>query len=117
MIVETFSALVILAIALIFLNPGHLAMPDNMVTMLVVGMVVAFLSFAALLLREKSNDEREQAHILMAGRISYLVGVGTLICGIIVQSLKHEIDSWLVVSLCMMVFSKLVSRIYSGLRM
>jgi len=117
MIIETISAILILGIAVLFLNPGNLAMPDTMVSMLIVAFIVSFLTFAAYLFREKSSDERESMHILTAGRISYLVGVGTLIFGIIMQALKHEIDPWLVVALCAMVFSKLLSRIYSHFRM
>lgn len=117
MIIETISAILILGIAFLFLNPGHLIMPETMVSMLIVALIVSFLTFAAYLLREKSSDEREAIHILTAGRISYLVGVGTLIIGIILQALKHEIDPWLVIALCAMVFSKLLSRIYSHFKM
>ena len=117
MIIETISAIAILGIAVLFLNPGHLAMPESMVSMLIVGLIISFLTFAAYLFREKSSDERVSIHILTAGRISYLVGVGTLIIGIIIQALQHEIDPWLVIAICAMVFSKLLSRIYSHFRM
>lgn len=117
MIIETISAIAILGIATLFLNPGHLTMPDTMVSMLIIALIVSFLTFAAFLFREKSSDERETVHILTAGRISYLVGVGALILGIILQTLKHDIDPWLVIALCAMVFSKLLSRIYSHFRM
>ena len=117
MFVETISAIVILGIAILFLNPGRLSMPDSMQSMLILGLIVAFLTFAAYIFREKSSDERESIHILTAGRISYLVGVGTLILGIIIQALKHDIDPWLVIALCAMVFSKLLSRIYSHFKM
>ncbi len=117
MIIETISAIAILGIAILFLNPGHLTMPDSMQSMLIIGLIISFLTFAAYLFREKSSDERESVHILTAGRISYLVGVGTLIIGIILQALRHEIDPWLVISLCAMVFAKIASRIYSNFKM
>lgn len=117
MVIETISAIVILGIGILFLNPGHLTMPESMVSMLIIALIVSFLTFAAYLFREKSSDEREAVHILTAGRISYLVGVGTLIIGITLQALKHEIDPWLVIALCAMVFSKLLSRIYSHFKM
>lgn len=117
MIIESVSAIVILGVAVLFLNPGNLTMPDSMISMLIIGLIVSFLTFSAYLLREKSSDEREAIHILTAGRISYLVGVGTLILGIILQTLNHDIDPWLVIALCVMVFSKLLSRIYSHFRM
>lgn len=117
MIIETISAIAILGIAVLFLSPGNLTMPDSMVSMLIIGLIVSFLTFSAYLFRERSSDERETIHILTAGRISYLVGVGTLILGIILQALKHDIDTWLVIALCVMIFSKLLSRIYSHFRM
>jgi len=117
MIIETISAIAILGIAILFLSPGHLTMPDSTQSMLIVALIVSFLAFSAYLFREKSSDEREAMHILTAGRISYLAGVGILILGIIIQALKHDIDPWLVVALCVMVFFKLLSRIYSYFRM
>lgn len=117
MIIETVSALVILGIAILFLNPGHLTMPDTVHSMMIVAIIVAYLTFAAFIYREKSSDEREMLHVLAAGRISYLVGVGVLIFAVIRQALMQEIDPWLVIALCAMVFSKLVSRIYSHMRM
>lgn len=117
MIIETISALAILVIAVLFLNLGHLSMPDTVNSMLIVALIVAYLTFAAYLYAEKSSDEREALHTLAAGRISYLVGVATLIIGIVVQALMHEIDPWLVVALCAMIFSKLLSRMYSRLKM
>ena len=58
MIIETISAIAILGIAILFLNPGHLTMPDSMQSMLIIGLIVSFLTFAAYLFREKSSDER-----------------------------------------------------------
>ncbi len=113
MIIETLSAVVILGIAVLFLNPGNLSMPQNMQSMLILIIIIAFLTFATYLFKEKSSDEREAMHVLTAGRISYLVGAGILTLGIIVQALRHAIDQWIVIALCGMVFSKLISRIYS----
>lgn len=117
MIIETLSAIVILGIAIVFLNSGNLSMPSSVDSMLIVGLILAFLTFAAYVLREKSSDEREAIHVMKAGRYSYLVGVGTLIVGIVSQATTHEIDPWLVFALCAMVFSKLLSRIYLHFKM
>lgn len=114
---EALTILIILIIAILFLNPGHLTMPDTMISMMIVGIIIAFLFFAAYLLNEKPADEREALHILKAGRISYLAGVAMLITAIIVQGLAHEIDHWLIIILCVMLLSKLISRIYSRLKM
>lgn len=117
MIIESISAVVILGIAIIFLSPGSLTMPESVNSMLILGIIIAFLAFGAFILREKSSDERESVHVLTAGRISYLVGVGVIIAGIVVQALGHEIDPWLVYALCAMVFAKLATRIYSRFKL
>ena len=66
MLTQTVSAFMILGIAILFLNPSNLTMPDSIQTMLIVGMIVAFLTFSAFFFREKSSDERESLHILAA---------------------------------------------------
>ncbi|MBI5151775.1 MAG: hypothetical protein HZA34_04375 [Candidatus Pacebacteria bacterium] len=117
MIIESISSLLILGIAILFLHPGNLSMPDSVQSMMIIGLIVSFLTFSAYIFKEKSLDERESLHILRAGRISYLVGVGSLILGIIVQTLRGEIDAWLVIVLCAMVLSKFLSRMYSRYKM
>lgn len=117
MFIESLTAIIIFIIAIIFLNPGHLAMPDTVNSLLILGFIVAFLAFSAFVLKEKSKDEREELHILKAGRISYLTGVGVLVTGIIFQATKHEVDPWLVIAICVMVLSKIISRIYSRHKM
>jgi len=117
MIIELISAVVILAIAILFFNPGHLTMPDTIVSIMIVTMIVAYLIFAAYLLKEKASDERDSLHIMAAGRFSYLIGVAVLILGIINQGIHHDIDPWLVIVLCAMVLSKLLFRIYSRFKM
>jgi hypothetical protein len=117
MFIETLSAIMILGITIIFLNPTSLTMPSSVQSMLILGLIMSFLTFAAFIFREQSSDERETMHRLVSGRISYLVGVGTLIIGIIVQTTMHQIDRWLVIAVCAMVLSKLLARIYSQFKM
>lgn len=116
-LIETSSTLVILGIAILFLNPTHLTMPDSLSAMLSLGVIIAFLFFVAVLWREKAEDERDQLHIMHAGRASYIVGVGLLVLGILLQALDHEVDPWLVITLCGMVIAKFASRVYARLRM
>jgi hypothetical protein len=49
---------------------------------------------------------------MLSGRIAFLVGSTLLTLGIIVQSLNHNVDAWLVVTLVAMILSKIVVRIY-----
>lgn len=117
MLIEILSAFGILIIAFLFLNPGNLSMPMGVISTLIITLIISFTTFAAYILNEKATDERASLHILRAGRVSYLVGVGILILGIVVQALQHAIDSWLVLSLCGMILSKILSRIYFHFKM
>jgi len=74
MIIETISAIAILGIAILFLNPGDLTMPYSMVSMLIVGLIVSFLTSRFLLFFSERNHlmngnqyiflQQEEFHIL-----------------------------------------------------
>lgn len=111
------SEFIIGVILMIFLvlvvNPFQVWMPDTLHMMLIVGFAIMSFVFAGIIFKEKSKDERELVHRNTAGRFGYLVGVITLVAGIIVQGLKHSLDPWLVFALSMMILAKIISRIYS----
>lgn len=117
MIFEIISAGAIILIALTFLTSSTLTMPATVASMMLILLILAFLSFAALLWKEKPADERESLHALLAGRISFLVGVGVLVIAVIVQATMHNIDTWLILTLCTMVVTKIVLLIYSKHKM
>lgn len=111
------SEFVIAVILMIFLvlvvNPFQFWIPDTLHMMLIIGFAIMSFVFAGIIFKEKSKDERELVHRNTAGRLGYLVGVVTLVFSIIVQSLKHSLDPWLVFALSMMILAKIISRIYS----
>ena len=83
---------------------------------LLLGFAVVFSLFALFVWREQARDEREEQHRQVAGRIGFLVGAGLLVAGIIIQSLRHSLDSWLLITLTGMIVGKLAGRWYSALR-
>jgi Na+/glutamate symporter len=87
-----------------------------MVTLMLVLTFIALALFAIFVLREKAQDEREIAHRMLSGRVAFLVGSALLTFGVIIQSLNHSVDAWLVVTLVAMIFSKIVARIYGDLK-
>lgn len=113
---EIIVILLLLGILFLLINPDDLLMPMSMSMMLTVGFIVVFFMFAGIVWKEKAHDERESLHRSEAGRISFLVGLLTLAAGVVVQSFSHNIDPWLVYTLILMIFSKLVWRIYSQIR-
>jgi heme/copper-type cytochrome/quinol oxidase subunit 2 len=105
--------LLILLAALCFQPLQTIWMPMMASSFVLVAFVAVFVSFAVFIWKEEARDERENQHRLTAGRNGFLVGAGLLVAGIILQTVRHELDSWLVVTLIGMVISKLATRWYT----
>lgn len=110
--IELVSAICILGIVGILLKSQQLNMPMSLISTLVTLLLIAYLSFAAFVLKEKAHDERELNHIFRASRFSYLVGIGVLILALIWQILTHKLDPWIVFAVCAMIFIKLITRVF-----
>lgn len=82
-----------------------------MMALLVVAVLLAV--FAGFVMHENGGDERDVLHRMNAGRIAYLLGIGTLTVALIVQGFAHTIDPWILVTLGVMVLAKIISRFYS----
>ncbi len=110
---EKITALCLIIIAILLLNPFHFWMPTMMVMAMLATTLVLFGIFASFVLREKTIDERDAMHKTVAGRNAFLAGSGVIIIGIVAQGYAHAIDSWLVVSLIVMIIVKILTRIWS----
>jgi len=111
----TFSIILII-LAVLFLDPFMFWMPDSLVYML-VGLVVAiFALFAGLVWKERAQDERDEFHKMMAGRMGYLLGAGILVLGIVWQTTFSHPDPWLVSALLGMVLGRLGGLYYGRTR-
>ena len=113
---EIIVSAVLIVLLILFLNPFELWMPPVLLMMMVLGFVVVFSIFASFIWRENSRDEREGLHKMMAGRIAFLAGTASLVIGIIIQSFRHELDFWLVLTLGIMILAKIIGLIYSRAR-
>ncbi len=83
---------------------------DEMIILLVVTLLL--LVWAGFVMYEKAVDEREVMLRMNAGRVSYLAGIATLTIALVIQGFAHVIDPWIILTLCVMVISKLVARLY-----
>ena len=110
---EVSISIIFVILAVLFLDPFMLFMPHSFVYLLLAGFVVVFALFAGLLWKERAHDEREQFHAMLAGRVGYLLGTGTLVAGIIHQTIYARLDPWLVAALALMLLGKLGGHIYS----
>jgi len=110
---ETSIALLLLALAILLLNPFGFFMPSAVLMTLIGLLVAAAALFAGVVWREYSGDEREVFHRMFAGRSAFIVGTSVLVVGIAIQSLSHSVDSWLVAALVSMVLVKIIGRVYA----
>ncbi len=110
---EVIASIVLIALLVLLLNPFGFWMPTSLQMVILGGAIVAFGAIAAFVLRERGGDEREEAHRSFAGRAAFLAGSAALLFGIVVQSLDHTVDPWLVAVLVVMVVSKMSARLYS----
>ena len=115
---ESLVGAVLVALAVLLLNPLGFWMPDMMLMVMLVLMLAVFALFAIFVLRENAQDEREVVHRMLAGRAAFLTGAAILTVGIVFQEIRHDIlDNWLVIALVAMVLVKIGARIYTDTRM
>jgi hypothetical protein len=108
---EIIISAILVVLLILFLKPFGF-MPDTGLMMLITGFALMFTIFTAFIWREKVRDEREGMHRLLAGRFAFLVGAGILAIGIIIESVNHMLDPWLVYALIGMMLSKIAGLIY-----
>jgi len=110
--IQEIAISIILIILLgLLLNPFW--MPDALVMTILICLVLVFAIFAIFVYRENSQDEREELHKLKSSRIAFLAGSLVLIAGIVIESLDHSLNIWLVLALGAMILSKLVGLAYN----
>lgn len=113
---EIIISIVFIVLLILFLNPFGFFMPTTLLMMLVVGFLIVFGIFASFVFRENAQDERESFHRMLAGRIAFLTGSAVLVAGIIIQSLLHGLDPWLVFALGLMILGKIIGLIYGRIK-
>ncbi len=85
-------------------------MPSSIV-MLAIGLfIAAFALFAVLVWREQPRDERETQIVLAADRLGFLAGAIFLSIAVVVQTIRHEHPTLLIVALMVMILAKLLGK-------
>ncbi|MFZ2593721.1 MAG: hypothetical protein WAX38_03030 [Minisyncoccia bacterium] len=110
---HTCLTLAILVLLALITDAIPFYMPDMATMSALVAIVILVIVWAAFLVREQAEDERDSLHALTAGRYSYLAGIATLTLALCAQGLSHNIDPWIVISLGVMLIAKLGARWYT----
>ena len=113
---ETLISGFIIILAVLLLNPFGVWMPNMFAMSITLLLLVIFSIFVGLVWKETPRDERENSHRMTAGRMAYIIGTAVIVLGIMVQSLRHTIDPWLVLSLTAMITSKYITLGYMKIK-
>ncbi len=111
---EIISGILLVIFGFLLTDPVGSYMPSGVAMTGLALAVLAFGTFVSFVLRERPRDEREEIHRGFAGRVGFLAGAGILMLGIVLQSLAHTLDPWLVYALIAMVVGKIVALLWSG---
>ncbi len=107
------TPIVLIALLMLLTDPFMYWMPSMNTTLTLLGVTIIMLAFAGFVIKEEAGDERETMHRMNAGRIAYLLGLGSLTVGLLVEGISHgEINPWISLALGIMVTSKLAARWY-----
>ena len=109
---EIVITIILLGLLSLFFNPVGLFMPQQMHALMIPTLIIVFIIFLGFLWKEKSDDERESLHKLIASRFAYFAAVTTLMIGIIIENNQHALDPWLVVTVCIMLLAKILGLVY-----
>lgn len=110
---EIITTASIIALAIALLNPFGFWMPDMVAMCILAAFLVLAALFASFIIREKSEDERDDVHKGLAGRNAFLAGSFVAILGIAYQGYSHTVDPWLVLTLIAMIAVKMATRIWT----
>lgn len=95
-------------IAILAIAPKTFVMPTSL-QMLILAIVLGLIAtFLVLLWREQPDDERETQNQALASRSAYIVGSLVLITALIIQSLHHDLDPVIPVTLLAMIATKVI---------
>lgn len=113
-IAQLILAALLIVVAFLLVNPTGMSMPDSAHMAVLAIAIVACGAYAVFVVAERSDDERDESHKMMAGRAAFLVGGGILLLAIVSQSLAHALDPWLVAALVGMLLAKAGARFFGS---
>ena len=98
----------LITIALLAIAPRTFVMPTSLQMLILAAVLGLIATFLVLLWREQPDDEREMQNQALASRSAYIVGSLVLITALIIQSLRHNLDPAIPISLLAMIATKVI---------
>jgi hypothetical protein len=109
LLIELVSLALTAGLILLLFNPFNIWMPMPFHLLIVATLLISTVVLSLVLLRQLKEDEREQKLRLFSYQAGYMIGMFSLVCGVIFQSFSHQVEPWMVVTLLLMFLSKMVA--------
>lgn len=94
--------------AALTIAPKTLVMPTSLQMLLLATVLGLVASFLVLFWREQPDDEREVYNQALASRLAYVVGATVLIIAMLIESLHHQLDPAIPITLLAMIITKII---------
>lgn len=105
--------ILILSLAWVFPKVQSAFMTSIIIPCITTLVAFSVIGLILLFFKEQASDEREELHRYIASRYGYLAGSLVLLIGIVVETAHNRFNEWLVLTLLVMIFTKIASRIYA----
>jgi len=109
-----FLTIAVSVLALLFLDPFMVLMPESVTWLVLGGLMLSTIVYGLLIFTEKAQDEREVSIRGFADRVSYLVGMILLVAVIAMDLFTlGKVYPEIVIILVVMVVSKSIAHWYA----
>ena len=109
---EIILATVLAVLAITLLEPFGLFMTDMQTLSVSAVLFIGLGLFATLMFREEASDEREELHRMRSDRLAFLLGATAVVSAIAWSVSEHQNPKLLILTLLVMIVSKIGARIW-----
>ena len=109
---EFILGFILVALLAVIFNTPQMYMSDMTTMFVALLLILLFGLFSLFILRERPQDEREELLVIKSSRIAFLITGATLVLGIVIQLIQHDVDLWLLIVFSVMILAKLFGYLY-----
>lgn len=106
---ELLVSIAIIIVLIVLLDPFSFFVPRKIFVLVSLELAVNFGLFASFIAREQATDRHPSFRGMLSEKLGYLAGGILLVFGITIQTVRGDLDRWLVLVLGSMVLVKMLA--------
>jgi hypothetical protein len=106
-IIATIGLFIILGI---IWNLNDFYYSDMLLASIVTVFIILIIFTSIILVKDKPADEREEHHHYIANQSAFIAGTTVISVALVIQAINHTVDQWLIITLIVMILTKLIVR-------